>query len=187
MIKKTIRLSWLALVLLFMYVPVLTLMVYSFTDTSVIGTAGNFSLKNYVTLFTTEELSDMIRGTFALAVGSAAISTALGTVGAIGAFYSRSGGRRALNFLNQIPVVNAEVVTGFSLCVLLIVVFGRSKETFFPLVAGHVVLEAPFVYLSVLPRLKQMDNSIYEAARDLGAGAASALFRVVLPQLVPRA
>ena len=185
MIKKTIRLSGLALVLLFMYVPVLTLMVYSFTDTSVIGTAGNFSLKNYVTLFTTEELSDMIRGTFVLAVGSAAISTALGTVGAIGAFYSRSGGRRALNFLNQIPVVNAEVVTGFSLCVLLIVVFGRSKETFFPLVAGHVVLEAPFVYLSVLPRLKQMDNSIYEAARDLGAGAASALFRVVLPQLVP--
>ena len=76
-------------------------------------------------------------------------------------------------------------MTGFSLCVLLIVVFGMSKESFFPLIVGHVVLEAPFVYLSVLPKLKQMDNSIYEAARDLGANAREALFKVVIPQLIP--
>lgn len=73
-----------------------------------------------------------------------------------------------MDFANQIPVVNAEVVTGFSICVLLIVVLGLSKDSFFPLIVGHVVLEAPFVYLSVLPKLKQMDNSIYEAALDLG-------------------
>lgn len=185
MMKKTVSFVWLAIVLLFLYLPVLTLAVYSFTDTATIGTAGHFSMKNYVTLFTTEELSDMIGGTFLLAFCSAAIAAVLGTMGAIGAFYSRKGGRSAINFMSQIPVVNAEVVTGFSLCVLLIVVAGQSKENFFPLVAGHVVLEAPFVYLSVLPRLKQMDNSIYEAARDLGAGPAAALFRVVLPQLVP--
>ena len=90
-----------------------------------------------------------------------------------------------MDFANQIPVVNAEVVTGFSICVLLIVVLGLSKDSFFPLIVGHVVLEAPFVYLSVLPKLKQMDNSIYEAALDLGASAGLALRKVVIPQLIP--
>lgn len=185
MMKKILRSSWLAIVLLFLYLPVLTLVVYSFTDTATIGTRGNFSLQNYVTLFTTGELLEMIGGTFALALGSALIATILGTVGAIGAFYCKKGAKGAINMLNQIPVVNAEVVTGFSLCVLLIVVFGMSKDSYFPLVVGHVVLEAPFVYLSVLPKLKQMDNSIYEAARDLGANSWEALFKVVIPQLVP--
>lgn len=185
MMKKILRSSWLGLVLLFMYLPVLMLMVYSFTDTATIGTRGGFSVQNYVTLFTTDELLEMIGNTFALAFGSALLGTILGTIGAIGAFYCRKGPKHAINLVNQIPVVNAEVVTGFSLCVLLIVVFGVSKESFVPLVAGHVVLEAPFVYLSVLPKLKQMDNSIYEAARDLGANAGVALFKVVIPQLIP--
>ena len=185
MMKKVLRSSWLAIVLLFMYLPVLILMVYSFTDTATIGTAGHFSLKNYVTLFTSEELLGMIGGTFALAFGSALLATLLGTIGAIGAFYSKKAPRHLIDMVNQIPVVNAEVVTGFSLCVLLIVVFGMDKESFFPLVIGHVVLEAPFVYLSVLPKLKQMDNSIYEAALDLGARAGLALRKVVIPQLFP--
>lgn len=185
MMKKVLRSSWLAIVLLFMYLPVLILMVYSFTDTATIGTAGHFSLKNYVTLFTSEELLAMIGGTFALAFGSALLATLLGTIGAIGAFYSKKAPRHLIDMVNQIPVVNAEVVTGFSLCVLLIVVFGMDKESFFPLIIGHVVLEAPFVYLSVLPKLKQMDNSIYEAALDLGASAGLALRKVVIPQLFP--
>jgi ABC-type spermidine/putrescine transport system, permease component II len=87
--------------------------------------------------------------------------------------------------VNQIPVVNADVVTGFSLCVLLIVVFGMDKETFIPLVIGHVVLASPFVYLSVVPKLKQMDHNLYEAALDLGASAVQALFKVVIPQIIP--
>ena len=82
-------------------------------------------------------------------------------------------------------MVNADVVTGFSICVFLIVVLGISKESYVPLVAGHVVLSTPFVYLSVMPRLKQMDHSLYEAALDLGAGPGQALFKVVIPQLLP--
>lgn len=185
MMKKIVRSSWLALVLLFMYLPVVILAAYSFTDTATIGTSGHFSLQNYKTLFTTGELLSMIGGTFALAFGSALIATILGTIGAIGAFYSKKGPRGFMDFANQIPVVNAEVVTGFSICVLLIVVLGLSKDSFFPLIVGHVVLEAPFVYLSVLPKLKQMDNSIYEAALDLGASAGLALRKVVIPQLIP--
>lgn len=185
MMKKIVRSSWLALVLLFMYLPVVILAVYSFSDTAIIGTRGHFSLLNYKTLFTTGELLSMIGGTFALAFGSALIATILGTIGAIGAFYSKKGPCGFMDFANQIPVVNAEVVTGFSICVLLIVVLGLNKDSFFPLIVGHVVLEAPFVYLSVLPKLKQMDNSIYEAALDLGASAGLALRKVVIPQLIP--
>ncbi len=87
--------------------------------------------------------------------------------------------------MNQVPVVNADVVTGFSICILLVVVFGVSKDTFIPLVIGHVTLCAPFVFLSVIPKLKQMDSSIYEAALDLGATPFTALIRIVIPQIFP--
>ena len=87
--------------------------------------------------------------------------------------------------MNQIPVVNADVVTGFSICILLVVVLGVSKDTFIPLAAGHVTLCAPFVFLSVIPKLKQMDSSIYEAALDLGASPFTALVKVVIPQIMP--
>ena len=183
--KKIVRGGWMAFVLMFMYLPILILAVYSFTDTATIGSKGNFSLQNYVTLFTTPELTKMIGGTVLLALGSALLATVLGTLGAIGSFYSKKVAKRMVQTANQIPVVNADVVTGFSICVLLIVVLGISKETYIPLVAGHVVLSAPFVYLSVVPRLKQMDHSLYEAALDLGANARQALFKVVMPQIMP--
>lgn len=175
--------AFLALVLLFMYAPILILAVYSFTDTANIGTVGNFSLQNYVTLFTTPELADMIAGSLLLALGSALLATVLGTMGAIGAFYSRKRMQGLMGTLNQIPVVNADVVTGFSICILLVVVFGMSKDTYIPLVAGHVTLSAPFVYLSVMPKLKQMDPSLYEAALDLGASPAYALRKIIFPQI----
>ncbi len=127
----------------------------------------------------------MIFGTVVLAVGSAVIATILGTMGAIGAFYSRKGMASAITTMNQVPVVNADVVTGFSICILLVVVLGISKDTYIPLVAGHVTLCAPFVFLAVIPKLKQMDQSIYEAALDLGAAPFTALIRIVIPQIFP--
>ena len=181
---KILRSLILGLVLLFLYLPVLILAVYSFTDATTIGAIRGFSLDNYVTLFTTEELRDMILGTLALALGAAAIATVLGTLGAIGAFYSKARTNRILSTINQIPVVNADVVTGFSICVLLVVVLQVSKDTFLPLVAGHVTLCAPFVYLSVM-RIQQMDPSLYEAALDLGARPFTALRRIVIPQITP--
>ena len=143
MIRKAWRWAVIVLVLLFLYLPILVLAVYSFTDATNIGAIRGFSLHNYVTLFTTPELVDMILGTVALALGSAVIATFLGTVGAIGAFYSKKGMASAITTMNQVPVVNADVVTGFSICILLVVVFGVSKDTFIPLVVGHVTLCAP--------------------------------------------
>jgi spermidine/putrescine transport system permease protein len=182
--NRTVKCIILFLALAFIYAPILILALYSFADTATIGSAFHFSLQNYVTLFTTPELMDMIWGTLSLAVFSAIIATILGTVGAIGVFYSKKRAQMVANVVNQIPVVNADVVTGFSICILLVVVFGVSKDTFFPLIAGHVTLSAPFVYLAVLPKLKQMDSSLYEAALDLGASPAYALRKVILPQIM---
>ena len=136
-----------------------------------------------MTLFTTPELRDMIIGTVVLALVAALLATILGTMGAIGAFYSKRQVSSMIDTLNQVPVVNADVVTGFSICILLVVVLGTSKDTFIPLVIGHVTLCAPFVYLSVIPKLKQMDASIYEAALDLGATPQTALRKIVIPQI----
>ena len=127
----------------------------------------------------------MIIGTLILAVVSAILATILGTLGAIGAFYGKKLSQNYIGVLNQVPVVNADVVTGFSICILLIVVCGIDKGTFIPLVIGHVVLSAPFVYLSVMPKLKQMDGCLYEAAMDLGATPYVALTKVLIPQIMP--
>ena len=185
MTKKIFRGLIPLLVLVFLYAPILILALYSFTSATQIGAIRSFTLQNYKTLFTTEELRNMILGTILLAFGSALLATLFGTLGAIGSFYSRKRISSAMSTLNQIPVINADVVTGFSLCILLVVVFGVSKDSYIPLLFGHVTLSAPFVYLSVMPKLKQMDPALYEAALDLGATPASALRKIVLPQIFP--
>ena len=184
--KKFLRIGWLVLVLAFIYVPILVLAVYSFTDASMVGGGiSSFSFENYINLFKNEELRNMIFGTLLLALVCAAISTVLATLGAIGTFYSKRLPKALINTANQVPVVNADIVTGFSICILLIVILRVDKDTFIPIGIGHIVLTAPFAYLSILPKLKQMDNSLYEAALDLGATPAQALFKVVIPQLIP--
>ncbi len=183
--RKIAQYIWVALVMLFLYFPVLMLVVYSFTDNTMIGSIRGFSIDNYVTLFTEPELISMMVGTLILALVVAILATFLGTFGAIGVFYSKKPTKLAVELVNQVPIVNADVVTGFSLCVLMVVLFRFDKSTYLPLVIAQTALCAPFVYLSVLPRLKQMDNSLYEAALDLGCTKRQALFRVTIPQIMP--
>ena len=127
----------------------------------------------------------MIFGTLTLAFTSALIATILGSLGAIGAFYSKERVKTAMSTMNQIPVINADVVTGFSICVLMVVAMRISKDTYIPLLIGHVTLSAPFVFLNVMPKIQQMDSSLYEAALDLGATPFRALKQVVIPQIMP--
>ena len=152
MMKKLWKSIFFVAMLLLLYLPILILAVYSFTDATTIGTIRGFSLQNYVTLFTTEELRTMIFGTLTLAFTSALIATILGSLGAIGAFYSKERVKTAMSTMNQIPVINADVVTGFSICVLMVVVMRISKDTYIPLLIGHVTLSAPFVFLNVMPK-----------------------------------
>lgn len=183
--KKTVQHIFIILVLLFMYLPILILSFYSFTSSTMIGSVRGFTLDNYVTLFTEPALISMMVGTVVLALAVALLSTLLGTVGAIGSFYARKKTQTFIDFSNEIPVVNADVVTGFSVCILLIVLLHMDKETYLPLVIAQTALCAPFVYLSVMPRLKQMDGALYEAAIDLGCNSAQALWKVTIPQIFP--
>lgn len=172
-------------VLAFLYLPILILTFYSFTGSTMIGAVRGFSLDNYITLFSEPALRSMMFGTFSLAIMVAVISVILGSAGAIGAFYSRIGLRRTVEIINEVPVVNADVVTGFSICIFMIVLLHMDKDTYIPLVIAQTALCTPFVYLSVMPRLKLMDNSLYEAALDLGCSPAQALRKVVIPQIRP--
>ena len=174
MVKKILAKSYVYLILLLMYLPILLLVVYSFTASDQVGIWNGFSFKLYSDLFKNKELMSAVGNTFLIAVTSAVVSTILGTLGAIGVFYSSKKTRK---------IVNAEIVMALSLAVLAVSL--SWKFSFFTLLIGHVVLTIAFVYLNVKPRLVQMDPSAYEAALDLGAKPRYALYKVVLPEILP--
>ena len=181
MVKRILSVLICALVLLFIYAPILLLVVYSFTESHVIGRWEGFSFELYAQLFRDAEIMQILFNTVWLALAAAGLSTILGTAGAIGIFYSRRRVAKPLQAMSQIPVINAEIVTAISLALLFSMLF--LYRTYFSLIVGHMVLCTPFVVLSVLPKLKQMDSNTYEAALDLGASPSQALFRVVIPQI----
>lgn len=182
-LQTALSVAILCLVLLFIYSPILLLVVSSFSSARIIGESGSFSFEWYIALFQSERVIRVLVNTVALALISALLSTILGTMGAIGIFYSKKRVSAALQTGNQIPVVNAEIVTALSLAILFSLV--GLQRTYFSLIVGHLVLCTPFVLISVMPKLKQMDNNLYEAALDLGASPSQALFKVVIPQIVP--
>ena len=190
MVKKVLAYSYVYLILLLMYVPILVLIVFSFTNATYIGTWNGFSFDLYVALFESEEIMVAIGNTVIIAVISAVCSTILGTLGAVGGHYLKRKGRAVLENINQIPVVNAEIVMALSLVVMFVFIgnmifAGQNLFSFWTLLAGHIVISAPFVYVNVKPKLLQMDPSLYEAALDLGCAPRQALYKVVLPEILP--
>lgn len=179
--KKFLSLLYVIIVLAFVYVPILILVFYSFSSGKTTGNFEVFSLKWYGKL---GEIKDVVLNTVVLAVVSSAIATILGTLGAIGIFYSKGKFGKTVNGISQIPVVNSEVVTACAL-VMLFMALGFAHRSIFGVYVGHVILTTPFVVLSVMPKLKQMDGSLYEAALDLGASPTQALFKVILPEILP--
>lgn len=189
MVKKIFGTCYIYLILLLMYIPVLFLIVFSFTETEVLGQWDTFSFGLYARLFQNGELMIALGNTIILAVTSAVVSMVLGTTGAIGAFYAGRKTKKAVDFVTQIPISNAEIVMALSLTVMFVFlqsyVFKANLLSFWTLLIGHVVLSLPFVYISVKPKLEQMDPSLYEAAIDLGATPRQALWKVIIPEVVP--
>ena len=183
MVKKVFAKSYIALMLLLFYAPIFVLIAFSFTDSDSLGVWNGFTLDLYKNVFKNEMVMEALKNTIVVALVSALISTILGTMGAIGIFYSKGRAKKSMNFLSQIPVMNAEIVMALSLTLLFTILGIRSS--FFTLIVGHVVLTAPFVVLSVTPKLKQMDANIYEAALDLGATPTKAMFKVMFPEILP--
>ena len=184
--KKILKWSFIVLVLLFIYFPIIFLTVNSFNESDMIQTGWTgFSLDHYKYFFNADnEPLQVVLQTILLALIVAFFSTLLGTVGAIGIFYSKKRTSGALSAINRIPVINAEVVTAISFA-LFVSFFAIDKSTYIPLVLGQMILCTPFVLLSVMPKLRQMDNNLYEAALDLGASPTKALFSVIIPQILP--
>ena len=189
MVKKIIGQSYIWLVLILMYLPILVLIAFSFTNSVNIGVWKGFSFTLYGDLFRSKEVMVALGNTLILAITSAVVSTILGTLGAVGAFYSNKKFRKAYEFVNQIPVVNAEIVMALSLAIMFAalpsLLFKTDLRSYWTLLIGHVVLGAPFVFISVKPKLQQMDPSLYEAAIDLGAKPSQALMKVTLPEIIP--
>ncbi len=179
-------------VLLLMYAPIIYITIFSFTEHSTTGVWGGFSFGNYATLFDyggnkyATAIWDAAKNTALVALTSATGATILGTLGAIGIYYLRKKWMRtALDFVTQIPVVNAEIVTAVSLSVLFVILSNFIPRSFLTICIGHIVLGVPYVVMSVEPKLEQMDPSLYEAAMDLGATQTQALWKVIIPDIIP--
>ena len=182
-VKKIIAKTYLYGVLLLMYLPILVLVVYSFTESDQLGVWNGFSFQLYVDLFKNDPLMSATKNTLIIAIVSAVVSTILGTLGAVGVFYSKRRYQKTVETATQLPVVNAEIVMALSLAVLFKTL--QTSYSFGTLLIGHLVLTVAFVYLNVKPKLAQMDPNIYEAALDLGSTPWQALFKVVLPEILP--
>lgn len=190
MVKKIFAQIYIYLILFLMYLPILVLIAFSFTTSTNVGVWTGFSFDLYPALFQSEEIMIALGNTIIIALSSSIISVILGTLGAIGVFYSKKRAKKTMEGMTQIPVVNAEIVMALSLVVMFVFIgtyffAGASLFSFWTLLIGHVVLSLPFVYLSVKPKLQQMDPSIYEAALDLGATPQKALWKVMIPQILP--
>ena len=189
MVKKIFGQCYIWLILILMYLPILVLIAFSFTNSVNVGVWKGFSFELYSDLFRSKETMVALANTLIIAITSAIVSTILGTLGAVGAFYASKKFRKAFEFVNQIPVVNAEIVMALSLAIMFAalpsLLFKTDLRCYWTLLIGHVVLGAPFVFINVKPKLQQMDPSMYEAAIDLGAKPHQALWKVTLPEILP--
>lgn len=184
--KKFFAQSYLWLLLALLYAPIIIIAVFSFTEAKVLGNWTGFSTKLYTSLFSggvRHSLLDAIENTFTIALIAAAASTILGSIAAIGIHNMRGRKRQAITFLNNIPMLNPDIITGISLF-LLFVSLGITQG-YATVVLAHIAFCTPYVVLSVMPRLQQMNPNIYEAALDLGATPFQALRKVIIPEIRP--
>ena len=188
MVKKIIGQCYIWLILLLMYLPVLVLIAFSFTEATNVGKWSGFTWDLYPRLFQSAEIMTALGNTILIAVISAVLATLIGSLGAVGAFYAKKKMRNTIDLATQIPVVNAEIVVAFSLTVMFVAIGNIVNAyifSFWTLLIGHMCLSIPFVYISVKPKLQQMDPSLYEAALDLGCSPTRALGKVIIPEIMP--
>lgn len=175
---------WLLLIIL--YAPILIIAIFSFTEAKVLGNWTGFSFKLYENLFrggVGSSLISAIENTLSIAVIASVLSTLLGTVAAIGIFNLHGRRRKMITFLNDIPMLNPDIITGISLFILFVAL--GITQGYTTVVLAHVSFCTPYVVLSVMPKLRQMKQNTYEAALDLGATPFQALRKVIVPQIRP--
>ena len=188
MMKKVFAKVYIWILLVILYAPLVFIAVCSFTESKVLGSWSGFSTKLYRNLLTGNmqgeaSLLAAVENTLLIAIAAAILSTLLGTIAAIGIHNLKGKYRKAIVFTNNIPMINPDIITGVSL--FLLFVFLHISQGYLTVILAHVTFGTPYVVLSVMPRLQQMNPNIYEAALDLGATPGQALRKVLIPELRP--
>lgn len=180
---KILKNIYMALIILFLYAPILIMIVLSFNAGRSRAKWGGFTFSRYITLFSNEDIMSALSNTLLIAVLSSLIATLIGTIAALAMSKMRNVFRTTLMGITNIPMLNAEIVTGISL-MLLFVTLGI-RLGFGTMLIAHITFNIPYVILSVMPRIRQLNASTYEAALDLGAPPLKAFMKVVMPDLAP--
>jgi len=184
MMKRVISSSYLGLLLVMLYSPILIIIIFSFTEAKVLGNWTGFSFKLYKSLFEggiQHSISGALWNTLIIGLIVALVSTILGTIAAIGIYNLTSRQQKIVQMVNAIPILNPDIITAISLF-LLFVSLGISQG-YTTVILAHITFCTPFVVLSVMPRLRRMNPNLYEAALDLGATPFYALRKILLPEL----
>ncbi len=185
---KTLSRIYNALIFLFLYAPIFVLIVFSFNDSKSRVVWNGFSLRWYAELFQDTEILNALGVTLSIAVIATIVSTLIGTLAAIGFRSVNAKLRNTLMALNNLPMVNPEIVTGIALMLLFVFIHrttGLLQPGYVPLLLSHITFCIPYVVLQVLPRLRQANPHLYEAAVDLGCRPVSAFMKVMVPEILP--
>ncbi len=183
MVGKFIKRTYTFLMFLFLYAPIIILIVFSFNDSRSRGKWGGFTLRWYKELLYDSVIKNAFYYTITIAILTAIISTIIGTIAAVGIHDMKLLGKNVVLNINYIPVLNPEIVTGVSLMTLFI--FLRLELGFLSMLLAHIAFSTPYVVLAVLPKLKQLNKHLAEAAMDLGATPFYAFRKVILPEIMP--
>jgi len=186
--KRLLAKTYIWLLIALLHAPLIFITIFSFTESKVMGNWTGFSLNVYKRFFTGEfqgsdALFSALTNTIIIALVSAAAATLLGTLAAIGIFNMKGRKKKAMQFVNNIPMLNPDIITGVSL--FLLFAFIHIPKGYTTVILSHIAFCTPYVVLNVMPRLHQMNPNIYEAALDLGATPSIALRKVLIPQLRP--
>ncbi len=185
---KTLSRIYNGLIFAFLYAPIVVLIIFSFNDSKSRVVWNGFSLRWYEALFQNEEILSALWVTLSIAVIATVVSTVIGTVAAIGIRSVNGKLRRVLLAVNNLPMVNPEIVTGIALMLLFVFIYrttGFLQPGYIPLLLSHITFCIPYVVLQVMPKLRQLDPHLYEAAVDLGCHPFKAFMSAVLPQIMP--
>lgn len=185
---KTLSRIYNGLIFTFLYAPILVLIIFSFNQSPSRVVFTDFSLRWYETLFRDTELLDSLWLTLTVAVIATVVSTLIGTAAAVGIHGMNGKLRRVFMTVNNIPMVNPEIVTGISLMLLFVFIYrstGILQPGFAALLLSHITFCIPYVVLQVMPKLRQTDKHLYEAALDLGCHPIAAFAKVVMPEILP--
>lgn len=180
---KALRKIFIALLFLFLYAPIIMLIIFSFNDSTSFTKWNGFSLRWYEALLTNRTVMPALMNTLSIAAVSAVVSTVVGTVSAFGIHYLGKRMKNLVLNINYLPVLNPDIVTGVSL--LLLFVFFKMNLGYSTLLISHIVFNIPYVILSVLPKLQQLNPNLYEASLDLGANPVKSFMKVILPEIMP--